>query len=71
MSSKQAMRDVPSYRRHNASSQAVVTLNGVNFYLGPWNILQSRAEYDRVTSEWLSRGRRSPSKGEPGELLVK
>lgn len=71
MSTKQAMRGVPSYRRHKASGQAVVTLNGVDFYLGPWNSPESRAEYDRVTSEWLARGRRPPAKGEPGELLVK
>ena len=29
--------DIPSYRRHRASGQAVVTLNGVDHYLGPWN----------------------------------
>jgi integrase len=48
---------VPSYRRHKASGQAVVTLNGVDHYLGPWNTHQSRAEYDRVLNEWLARGR--------------
>jgi integrase len=53
--------DIPSYRRHRASGQAVVTLNGVDHYLGPWNTEASRAEYDRVTSEWLVRGRRLSS----------
>ena len=32
MSSKQAMTGIPSYRRHRASGQVVVTLNGVDHY---------------------------------------
>jgi integrase len=72
MSTKQALTGIPSYRRHRASGQAVVTLNGVDHYLGPWNTPQSRAEYDRVTSEWLVRGRRLPAKSdEPADVLVK
>lgn len=50
------MRGIPSYRR--ARGQAVVTLNGIDFYLGPYGSAQCRAEYDRVTAEWLARGRR-------------
>src|SRR5262245_24629374 len=72
MSTKKAMTGIPSYRRHRASGQAVVTLNGVDHYLGPWNTAQSRAEYDRVTSEWLVRGRRLPDEAGPADdLLVK
>jgi integrase len=72
MSTKQAMRGIPSYRRHKDSGQAVVTLNGVGFYLGPYGSPQSKAEYDRVTAEWLARGRRAPAKAdESGDLLVK
>jgi integrase len=64
--------DIPSYRRHRASGQAVVTLNGVDHYLGPWNSPESRTEYDRVTSQWLTRGRRLADRVEkPDELLVK
>src|SRR6516164_2546016 len=55
LSSKAAA--IPSYRRHKASGQAVVTLNGVDHSLGPWNTHQSRAEYDRVLNESLARGR--------------
>jgi hypothetical protein len=36
MSTKQAMRGIPSYCRHRASGQAVVTPNGVDYYLGPY-----------------------------------
>jgi len=27
----------PKYRRHKASGQAVVSIQGHDFYLGPWN----------------------------------
>ena len=39
---------VPSYRRHRATGQAVVTLCGRDHYLGKWNTAASRAEYDRL-----------------------
>ena len=52
---------IPSYRRHKPSGQAVVTLNGRDFYLGTWNTKASRAEYDRLTSEWLTSARCLPS----------
>ena len=42
---------VPKYRKHRGSGQAVVTLNGRDFYLGPHNSKISRLEYDRLTSE--------------------
>jgi integrase len=53
-----AKNDIPSYRRHKASGQAVVTLNGVDHYLGPYGTPQSKAEYDRVIAEWMALGRR-------------
>jgi integrase len=52
---------IPSYRRHRASGQAVVTLNGVDHYLGAYGTAASRSEYDRLTSEWLTRGRQLPT----------
>jgi integrase len=56
--------DIPTYRRHRASGQAVVTLNGVDHYLGKWNSPESRAEYDRIIAEWVARGRKLGS-GDP------
>lgn len=47
----------PKYRRHRASGQAVVTLYGRDFYLGPHGTKASRVEYDRLISEWLAAGR--------------
>jgi hypothetical protein len=44
----------PKYRKHKASGQRVVTLNGVDHYLGPHGTLASRKEYDRVIREWYA-----------------
>jgi hypothetical protein len=49
---------VPKYRKHRAGGQAVVTLNGMDFYLGPWGSKASRFEYDRLVGEWIQNGRR-------------
>jgi hypothetical protein len=40
MSTKQALAGIPSYVRHKASGHAVVRLNDVDYYLGPWNTPQ-------------------------------
>jgi integrase len=48
----------PSYRKHRASGQAVVTLSGRDHYLGKFGTADSRSAYDRVVSEWLEAGRR-------------
>ena len=50
----------PAYRKHKASGQAIVTLNGDDVYLGPHSTKASRASYDRVIGEWLTRGRARP-----------
>lgn len=49
---------VPSYRLHKATKQAVVTLNGKDFYLGVHNTPQSREHYARILSTWLSNDRK-------------
>ncbi len=49
---------LPKYRRHKASGQAVVTLNGRDHYLGPHGTKASKAFYDRLIAEWLIQGRR-------------
>ena len=50
----------PSYRHHRRSGQAVVTLSGKDFYLGPYGSRASHAAYDKVITEWLANGRRLP-----------
>jgi integrase len=47
----------PKYRKHKASGQAVVSLNGRDHYLGPWGTKVSKLEYDRLVAEWLVNGR--------------
>ncbi len=48
---------VPKYRKHRRSGQAIVTLNGVDHYLGPHGTKASKVEYDRLVHEWLAAGR--------------
>ena len=50
----------PKYSKHRASGQAVVTISGRDFYLGPHGSKASRLEYDRLICEWLAAGRRLP-----------
>lgn len=61
---------VPSYRHHRPSGQAVVTLDGQDFYLGKWNTKPSRAEYERLIGEWLANGRRLPREGGETDLRI-
>ena len=51
---------VASDRLHRPSRKAVVTINGKDFYLGPWKSKASRIEYDRLIGEWLANDRRLP-----------
>jgi integrase len=58
----------PTYRKHRATGQAVVTLNGRDHYLGKYGTAASKAEYDRLIAEWLAGGRQLPSRD--NELTV-
>jgi hypothetical protein len=63
----------PSYRLHKPTGQAVVTLNGRDVYLGRHGSPASKAEYDRLVSEWLASGRQrvvSTRGGEGGPDLT-
>ncbi|MFH1417126.1 MAG: tyrosine-type recombinase/integrase [Planctomycetota bacterium] len=60
----------PSYRRHRSSGQAVVTLNGIDHYLGPWKSKASRVEYERLVGEWLANGRQLPLRDSPASLVI-
>ena len=42
---------LPKYRRHRSSGQAVVTLNGVDRYLGSYGTKASRTLYDRLVEK--------------------
>src|SRR5688572_28521966 len=60
----------PSYRRHRASGQAVVTIGGKDHYLGKFNSPASREEYDRLIGEWLSNGRQIPEPSPQQSITV-
>ncbi len=60
---------LPKYRRHRASGQAVTTLGGKDFYLGPFGTKASKAEYDRLVAEYLASGR-STAFGKADESLT-
>lgn len=66
---------LPKYRKHRATGQAVVTLSGRDFYLGPHGTRASRREYDRLIGEWLAAGRQplhvSASELSVAELCVR
>lgn len=53
-------RRIPSNRRHSATGQAVVTLEGRDYYLGGYGSEVSRVEYDRLVAEYLANGRHRP-----------
>ena len=48
---------LPKYRKHRASGQAIVTLSGVDHYLGPHGTKASKRQYDRLIAEWLENSR--------------
>lgn len=60
----------PKYRKHKASQQATVTLDGRDFYLGPYGSKASRLEYDRLVGEWIQNGRRLPPRANSGLSIV-
>jgi integrase len=51
---------LPRLRHHRASGLAVVSLNGRDFYCGPWRSKTSRLRYDQLIGEWLANQRRLP-----------
>jgi hypothetical protein len=52
-----SLNHLPKYRKHRASGQAVMTLNGRDFYLGPHGTQASKIQYDRLLGEWLQNSR--------------
>jgi integrase len=54
---------VPKYSKHKASGQAIVSIQGRDFYLGPHGTKASKLEYDRIVNVWLANGRQLPQAG--------
>jgi integrase len=55
---------LPKYRLHKGTGQAVVTLDGKEFYLGIHNTAASRREYERLVTTWQQNGRCLPTTDE-------
>lgn len=51
----------PSYRLHKPTGQAVVRLNGKDYYLRRHGTGESKDAYDRLIAEWLASGRNLPT----------
>jgi integrase len=51
------MPRIPSLRLHRPSGQAVVTLSGIDRYLGRFGSPEAKQAYDRLLGEWLAAGR--------------
>ena len=65
----QLANSLPEYRKHKATGQAVTTIGGKDFYLGPHGTVACKKEYDRVIAEYLASGR-SPVFGKPALVLT-
>jgi integrase len=61
MMSDVTSKKIPTYRKHKATGQARVTLNGKTHYLGKYGSADSKKAYDRLVQEWLCGGRWLPS----------
>ncbi len=61
---------VPKYRKHRASGQAVVSIEGRDFYLGLYRSKASRVEYDSIIGEWLAAGRQLPKHYSVNEITT-
>ena len=51
---------IPSYRLQKARGLAVVTIDGKDRYLGPYDSPESREKYHRLVHEWLTRESAEP-----------
>ena len=57
----------PRYRHHKASGQAIVSINGRDYYLGLHGSAGSREKYDQLIAEWYAAKVQPPSSEEHRE----
>ena len=66
-------RRIPAYRLHKPTGQAVVRIDGHDYYLGKHETGASREKYDRLIAEWLTtrhRPRQEPTRPVDTGLLT-
>ena len=52
--------NIPSYRLHKPSGQAIVSLRGKMFFLGKYKTKESHAKYEELIAEYLANGKKLP-----------
>jgi hypothetical protein len=60
----------PKYRTYKPTGQAVVRIQGKDFYLGPHGSVASKREYDRLIAEWHANGRNLVVPNASAEITV-
>jgi len=63
-------QNIPSYRLHKSSGQAVVTLRGKMFYLGTYKSKTSREKYNEIISDFLANNCKLPPTRSQNEITV-
>lgn len=63
-------KNIPTYRLHKASGQAIVELDGNVFYLGKHKSKASRVKYDELIAEWILNGKQLPPTRRRNDLSV-
>jgi integrase len=58
---------LPAYRLYKRTGQAVVTINGQDFYLGSHGSAASKEKYNRLIGEWLECGQIAAPAADPAE----
>ncbi len=65
---KLKLDQLPAYRLHKPSGQAIVTLDGRDIYLGRHECAESKCAYQKTITEWIANGRRLADNGaQPGQ----
>lgn len=63
-------RRVPKYRHNKTTDRAVVTLNGVDHWLGKYGTDESRQKYDRLIAQWLANDRQVPQVRHAADITI-
>ena len=63
-------KNIPSYRLHKPTGQAIVSLQGKMFYLGKHKSKESRVKYNELIADYLSNDCRLPPTRSRTEITV-
>jgi len=63
-------KNIPSYRLHKPTGQAICVLQGKMFYLGQYKSKESRAKYNELIAEYLANDCKLPPTRSRNEITV-